>query len=340
MRGKHKSYTPEQVAAALESAGTLRGAARLLGCAPNNVRQWLDSGKLDATEVPDRELDAETLLARKAQKFERIQAHEEAAALRVVRVRESLPIGIMHFGDPHLDDDGSDTGLLERHVALVQETDGLYGATVGDMTNNWTGRLGRLYSNQSTTAREAWILVEWLMHAVPWLYVIGGNHDVWSGAGDPLTWLAQSATFGYTPHGCRIALRFPGGREVRVNARHDFRGHSMWNPAHGVARAAQMGWRDHLLMAGHKHVSGYNVLRHPDAATGIGGGLVSHCVRVATYKVYDDYATAQGLPNQSLGPCCVTVINPQATNELNLVHVFWEPFEAAEYLTWLRKKAA
>ena len=35
----------------------------------------------------------------------------------------------------------------------------------------------------------------------------------------------------------------------------------MWNTAHGVSKASQMGWKDHILTCGHTHVSGYQVIR-------------------------------------------------------------------------------
>jgi hypothetical protein len=38
---------------------------------------------------------------------------------------------------------------------------------VGDTTNNWTGRLARLYADQSTSAAQAWRIAEWLVNLEP-----------------------------------------------------------------------------------------------------------------------------------------------------------------------------
>ena len=134
---------------------------------------------------PSPELPIADLVADRKRRFELRSAHEDARKLIPVTVRSLQPIGILHFGDPHIDDDGSDISLLEEHARLVRETPGLYGATVGDITNNWIGRLAHLYSQQSTTACEAWRLAEWFIGEVrDWLYLVGGNHDAWSGAGD------------------------------------------------------------------------------------------------------------------------------------------------------------
>jgi hypothetical protein len=37
----------------------------------------------------------------------------------------------------------------------------MYAVCVGDVTNNWVGRLAALYAEQSTTEAEAWKLAEW-----------------------------------------------------------------------------------------------------------------------------------------------------------------------------------
>lgn len=282
-------------------------------------------------EVPSEE----ELLERRRRDFARKKAAKEARRLIPVRVTMDGPIGIAHMGDPHVDDDGTDIEELERHVALIRDTDGLFGANVGDLQNNWVGRLARLYGQQSTSAAEAWVLVEWLVKAVPWLYLIGGNHDAWSGAGDPLKWIARDNQGVIEYWGARLNLKFPNGREIRVNARHDFAGHSQWNAAHGVGKAVQMGWRDHILTCGHKHTSGLMHLKCP--AT----GLLSWAIRVGSYKVFDRYAEEKGLPDQSAFRCPVTVINPQyGDDDPRLISVFLDPEQGADYLTFLRRNAA
>jgi hypothetical protein len=163
--------------------------------------------------------------------------------------------------------------------------------------------------------------------------MIGGNHDLWSGAGDPLKWIAKQQNALYKASEARLALRFPNGQEVRINARHDHSGSSIWNPAHGPMKAAIMGTRDHIYVAGHKHESAYSVLK--DGITGI----AMHAIKVASYKVYDRYARDKGFRDNALSPCCVTTINPALpANHPDLVKVWWEPEEGADYLTHLRRK--
>lgn len=159
--------------------------------------------------------------------------------------------------------------------------------------------------------------------------------NCWSGTGDPLNWIARQQRALLEPHGARLELRLPSGRTVRVNARHDFKGHSMWNAAHGPAKAVQMGWRDHVLTCGHTHVSGYQILKDPSS------GLISHAIRTASYKVFDRYAEEKGLPDQNIFMCPVTVIDPRYDDDdARFITFLPDPEEAAGYLTWKRARKA
>ena len=247
-----------------------------------------------------------------------------------VNVNHDAPIGIAHFGDPHVDDDGTNLKMLFDHVRIVKETDGLFGGNIGDNTNNWVGRLQRLYGDQSTSAQEAWQLCEYFIKQIDWLYLIGGNHDAWSGSGDPLDWICGDSL--YTKHGTRLRLNFPNGKKVLVQPRHQWRGQSMWNSTHSIARSAQMGADDHILVGGHTHVSGYQVVKNEKS------GVISHCVQVASYKVFDKYAEEKGFDDKSIFTCPVTIINPFAKSEVELVQTCFDPKLGAEYLTFLRSK--
>lgn len=293
----------------------------------------IDGIGFEVAKPPDPLPPVEVIRARRREDHERLRVSHDASKLIAVDIKDAGPIGILHMGDPHVDDDGTDLGLIESHVALIKKTPGMFGANVGDLRNNWIGRLSHLWSQQSTNAREAVALAEWLVRSVRWLYLVGGNHDAWSGDDDPVRiWMRESPGI-YLPHAVRLALHFPNGREVRVNARHDFRGHSMWNTAHGVSKAAQMGWRDHILTCGHKHVTGYALLKCP--AT----GLISHAIRAASYKIIDGYAIREGLPDQNISPAVVTVIDPtRADDSPGLVTVFFDVETGADFLRFLRKR--
>jgi len=293
----------------------------------------VDKNTFEFTPLPDDDIPIEELIKHRKRQFSHKAAHEEAAKLIPIKIKLDGPIGILHFGDPHVDDDGCDLEAIERHTALVNKTPGMFASSVGDVSNNWVGRLARLYAEQSTSATQAWKLAEWFVKRCQWLYMIAGNHDLWSGAGDPLRWIAKQQDSLYRASEARIALQFPNGQSVRINARHDHSGNSIWNPAHGPMKAAIMGTRDHIYVAGHKHMSAYSVLKDPT------DGITMHLLRVASYKRYDRYARDHGFRDNTLSPCAVTIINPALNdNHPDFIKVFWEPEIGADYLTYLRKK--
>jgi hypothetical protein len=273
------------------------------------------------------------LIENRIKKYALKRNARNAESLINVNINVDGPVGIAHFGDPHIDDDGTNIAELLMHADLIQKTEGMFGGNIGDNQNNWIGRLARLYGEQSTSAKESWRLTEHFISKVDWLYLVGGNHDAWSGPGDPLEWMCSQSNGVFSNNGVRMNLIFPNKKKVRINARHNFTGHSMWNTAHGLIKAIQMGWRDHILTAGHTHVSGYQVLKDPSS------GLISHALRIASYKEMDKYADDKGLPDQNIFKCPVTIIDPQyADNDPRLITTIFEPNEGAEYLTWKRSK--
>jgi len=316
-------------------------AARLLGIPRNTFRHRLNRAfaqdkrpiGFSVTSQRDETLPIEAIVARRKEQFAHLKAAKRERLLAPVAVRIGGPIAIAHFGDPHVDDDGTDLQKIEDHVRIIRDTEGMFAANIGDTLNNWTGRLARLYSEQSTSAAEAWKLGEWFLRSLPWLYVLGGNHGAWSGAGDPVKWILEHCTGLFDNFSVRLELNFPNRKTVRVNARHDFAGHSMWNTVHGALKAATMGWRDHLLTCGHLHTSGYAVLKDPAS------GIISHAIRVSSYKTFDRYAHEKGLPNQDIFCNAVTVINPiYADDDPRLIHVCFDVEQGADYLTWLRSR--
>lgn len=363
--GRPRTFSDEQLVTLHTELGSNRAAAKALGVDESAVRWRINrlieqgieivknrkgrpkkspivSGGAAGNGVPAIEitqpkpdgLGIDELIELRCELFKRKQIHEQQRALIPVKVNMAGPIGIFHFGDPHVDDDGCDLPTLRDHINLILNTPGMFAANVGDTTNNWVGRLAALYAEQGTTAEEAWMLAEWFIGSLSgkWIYMIGGNHDLWSGHGDPLKWISRQAGALYQSSECRLELQFPNDARVRINARHDFSGHSIYNPAHGAMKAAAFGARDHILICGHKHVSGYGILKCPMT------GIMMHSIQVASYKVYDRYARTKGFRDQNLSPCVVTIIDPHAAKESGLVQVFHDPELGARTLTMMRRE--
>ena len=284
----------------------------------------------EAPELVEEDVPIDELIERRVHDFERKQKAAESRKLVPIKIKKDGPIGLITFGDPHVDDDGCDWPALLRDVEIANKTEGMMAGNVGDLQNNWVGRLSRLYGEQSTSKRQAWQLTEWLATQVPWLFLIKGNHDMWTGTGDPLDYMKIPGQGVLEEWSTRLALQFPNGKEIRVHCRHDFKGHSQWNLAHGISKAAQMHYADHILLAGHKHVTAYNIVMQQS-------GLLSHCIRVGGYKKYDSYAKVGGFEDHNFASSCVCVIDPDSKTEAGLVQVFWDVEAGADYLNFLRR---
>jgi hypothetical protein len=257
---------------------------------------------------PSLERSTEELIASRRAEGARVRARVEHGEYHQVRIKTPGPVAILHMGDWHLDDPGVDWGAFEADVETVLETPGMYCGLIGDLANNWIGRLARLYATQQTTAVEGWRLVEHYVRALgPRLaYVVLGNHDVWAGAADPMRYIQAGLPHPNAPHEVRIRFDLPGGNQFRLAARHMWPGNSVYHSLQGQVRAHRFGLSDDLVLGGHKHVSGYAHAFNSHT------GALSHLIQIGSYKVIDDYAAAGGFEPTNHCPSVVTVFDPSA----------------------------
>lgn len=337
------------VTAVAEHDGNISNAAKQLGIPRSTLQSRLRAAEMrniaadspipdSALEFPDFPVDdmpVEDLIDHAEKRF-LIRAKSHAAhTWYKVKVNDTLPIGTMWFGDPHVDDNGCHWPTLTRHTRLCRDTKGLYGANIGDTTNNWSGRLAHLYANQDTSVKTARRYATWFMleAGIHWLVWLVGNHDAWSGGDALLRELAKR----YSTHELichdwesRFILQFPNGHEFRIWAAHDFPGHSMWNPLHGPLRASQMSDQADLYVCGHKH--NWGCFRYENADRGI----IQTVIRVRGYKFLDDYARRMGVIEQQTGCSILTIFDPDRGE----VTAFEDIEAGVDFLTWLRKKRA
>ena len=281
-------------------------------------------------EIPINELIQQRIKAtqRKIKRFGRTH-------MKTIKL-PAEPIGLIIFGDPHVDSEACDWFLLDKHVKLCQETEGVLAVSVGDQLDSWIGRLGKEYAKSSVTASDGWRLSEWLFKALQWLCIIGGNHDLWNDAPgfSPIQYLtSQCGVKFYAPDELRINIEWqkrPDLDDVFLYFRHFFKGNSFYHSTHAANKESIWDGKANLLAAGHIHNWGYLMteMRH---------GRISHAISVKGYKRVDGYAKSKGFNIQENGAACFAVIDPFA-DEPARIKIFWDIEDGCNYLTYIRDK--
>ncbi len=320
---------------AVAQYGSARAAARALRCCPKTIARHLKKEAQIVRPEPAKDVPIEKLRAQCRERFEYLHRADKAESWAPIHVKDKKPIGLLWFGDPHLDDNGCNWPLLEKHVALCVNTPGLYGANIGDTTNNWAGRLARLYADQDTSRRTAHRLAKWFLvdSGVPWLVWLMGNHDLW---GDGAALLRAMNTQAVAMHDweARFRLCFPGGQEIRVHAAHNFKGYSDWNIGHGPLKASYKSSDADLYACGHLH--DWCVQQFEMA----GRGRVPTLIRVRGYKWLDHYARQNGYDSSQSGAAIMTIFNPAAKDPAGRIMAFSDIEAGVAVLRVLRGEQA
>lgn len=299
-----------------------------LGISERSFYRYLKEFSLDVRQKPEHKVTLKELKDLRRKVFDRKRAKEDYYNNYTVKLVDNKPIGILHFGDMHLDSDGVDLDLIDSHIELLRTTEGLYGGNLGDSTNNWIGFLGKLYAEQHTTEDEAIALLQEYLGETHWLYTIIGNHDKWNHGDFVIKSIVNTGVVG---EDIRLLLTFANGTTTTIHASHNFVGNSMYNPAHGAVKVALTHSRDDIVIHGHKHSTGYSTIVDAEKHK------LLHCLSVGSYKEIDSYKTQMGFRDDNVSPCVVTIIDPRLPEKHpDRIKVFYDPFEGANYLTYLR----
>lgn len=336
--------TPEQLAeiAAVfrDCGGNICATARAKEMDRTTARRWVrwseEAGYLNPGES-DRDENrpsSEAYVEARAAKLHRFQKKKAKGDWRkpVLVHMPPGPFRLKVFGDPHLDADGCDYELFERHWLEMDAAGGVYGLCVGDFFNNWLRVLSHLWKHEGDPD-DAWTCFEWLMaeRGDALLAACSGNHDDWTHApADPIDMLMKRHGVRYRVGAIRLALAFPGSDPVTIAMRHKWRGSSIYSAAHGIRRAVEKGWRDLVAIGGHIHQDEPRMYTHPD-------GAHSHICQVSSFKAYDDYVDIHGLQGPRISPVWDLVIDPRLPDsDADKVKVFWDSERAAKYLEAIR----
>lgn len=217
---------------------------------------------------------------------------------------------VLMMGDVHFGSTGVDYDRLLWIAEILEAGLPLYVIQIGDFFDQMLWSIMRQdLEEQDDTLRGqvacgAWYLRKIAPHVAG---LVAGNHDLWAKrlvGMSPLDTALQG--LGDIPyHEEELKLNFEiGEQSYRFCLRHAVRGHSMWNPGHGVGRWGVMNDRDgtDVLVAGHTHRSGYQWRRL--------GERLFHGVQLGAYKMSsgDSYGTIKGFPDENVYPDMLAIL--------------------------------
>jgi hypothetical protein len=326
----------DQIREAVKMYGSHRAAARYLTnqgfkTSARSIGRVYEPEEYEVEPGP--RVDIDELIRRRDKAFQAKKAQHNYEKMINVKVRVEGPIGLGLFGDWHVDDDGTDVALLDRHLDIFSNgQSGLFAGLLGDLYNNWVGGLARLWSEQSTNSEEARALMEEFLTRANYLFAVQGNHDAWAGHNNIIDYMIRNQTQINAKSRAKLRLNFPNGRACGIYAAHDFPGRSPVDETYGIKKRALADGTCDIYCAGDTHTSGYGV--------GVHGGTQKpfHAIRIASYKSIDRYANDLNLQDKSAFVCPVALIDPNASDPMNFIRWEFEPEEGAERLHWMRQR--
>ena len=283
-------------------------------------------------ELPSSELPPEKLIEQACRRFEAHQTARDTRRWMEIKLKSNKPVGICFVGDPHLDNNGCNWPLLNRDVGILKNTPGMHAVNIGDLTDNWVGRLIRLYADQEMSKKQAWKMAKWFMRdaGISWLCHILGNHDAWHD-GPYLIKAGAQPMVPVEDWQSRFQVVFPNDERVRIHVAHDFPGSSIWNKMHGAQKAAMLLEQADIYACGHKHEWAINESENANR------NFVYHLIRARGYKFIDNYADQLGYASQKFGASITAIIDPTQEG-VRRIRCFPDLEEASEFLNYKRAR--
>jgi len=332
------------VAGRKQSPGNSAEAARLAGMPKTSYSRALkfyDEHKTEKAErpilpvFPDEDIPATEILGHLGKRFNQRLTRDKALKWFDIKMKTDRPVGMAVVGDPHLGSNGCNVPLLQRDVELMATTPGVHAVNIGDTADNWSNRMVHLYAENDVSRQTERKLARWLLQdaGVPWMLWLMGNHDLFDGEFSTYLKTIGASQLPMLDWQAKFQLRFPNRRVCKVDAAHNHKGTSIYNPLHGQKRASLWSGGEHadIFVAGHHHVSAATQEETDD-------GRIVTLARARGYKYIDHWGTTHGFPNNQHGATILFVIDPEADSAVSFVQPFLDLRAGCEYLTYLRSR--
>jgi hypothetical protein len=334
-----KGIDLETMIAVWKKNGGLYGAtAKELDCDRENVARRIRKAFLAGDERVDPELFFQDKVSVNRTVLDIIKAKEELGTRNDRKVEKGSwrkaslithagtgPIILGIFGDPHLDNSGTDLEMFERELSRRNPKDGVFTCCGGDFFDNWPRSMGHLFA-ESGDPTPAWILFEYYMENWPFLFSVSGNHDQFvSGTANFLDEFMRGKGSLLRRSGGRFIIDLGAGTPITISMRHIWQGNSQYSEAHNLKRAVTFGHTDDDLVCGfHFHKGELRTHIRPS------DGKVSKLAQVSSFKRLDNYANDKGFMSPETSPFVWAVLDArEPVTSHNRVQLFYD-FDAAK----------
>lgn len=289
-----------------------------------------DDSQPKLPDFPDDDIGEGEIIDLMCRRYEKRAEHKASKKWFRIEMPDDKPFAILWWGDPHLDNNGTNWPLLRAHAQLAQHP-AVWSVNIGDTLDNWPhgSRLMSLYAQSDQSVATSHKLARWFCKAsgIRWLVWLFGNHDAWAGS-TSTEWLREMGgkKVVFEDWGAQFVLACPGGAEFKIWAAHNFPGNSQWNSLHGPQKAAAMREEADVYVCGHLH----NWAIHKEESSQ--RGFTYSLLRARGYKYLDDYAEKLGFMPQQNGASIMTVFLPATGRHYNFEH----PEDGIAFLDALR----
>ena len=110
-----------------------------VGCGEESLSEFT----VESPELPSGEMEVEELIEHRKNRFNKQREALQAREWMRFDMNFDGPYALAFVGDPHMDDNGCNWPLLDHHIDIIRNSEGMFGICLGDYTNNWSGYLSQ-----------------------------------------------------------------------------------------------------------------------------------------------------------------------------------------------------
>ena len=268
------------------------------GIPARTVRRYLEKIKNDGYEIhgktpddydEDGEATIDYLLDRQ-NKHDNLLEKEQN---QIVNLSGDKPISVTLFSDIHWGNAHVDYRALVRDTNMVRDEEGAYAFCLGDLGDNWVGKLGGIAAEQEVSILQEKSGIRWWLEQLSGKLpvVVSGNHDnrtKYLAHVDYVQDMCRGMNLLYGTDQVMFTLKLGEG-SWKWKCRHQFKGNSQWNETHAIERDGKLYEGFDFGAHGHFHkptiIRPYyqQLLRR-----------VCYACNIGTYKKSDDFAIRIG----------------------------------------------